>query len=292
MECGFFEGGINISSLVGNTQCFSTFLAETRSSTPFDATLKDFAGPHAFQTCGIEASKVCDNTVVNDDGRSITSTFTVSVKNNGFAAITNVKLFEDARCKVDGADANPTNGNIIAASLAAGATEPATVVCDTEGASFTNTVVAKATSAGSPTADDLTDDATATCSVPVESELGVGKSCQAVRLVPGGVTIEVVVDITVTNNGDDALRNITVTDNRIGTLTVPVDLEPGESYTFEDQVYTPTAQDSISNTDPNVASFTDTITDAQGTGVLSGDTVHARTPLPTATCFLCPPVTR
>jgi hypothetical protein len=138
----------------------------------------------------------------------------------------------------------------------------------------------------------LAANATATCSVEVESELGINKSCQAVRLTPGGVTIEVVVDMTVTNNGGDALTNVTVTDNRIGTLTVPVDLAPGDSYTFEDQVYTPTAQDSTSNTDPNVASFTDTITDAQGTGVLSGETVHAGTPLPTATCFLCPPVTR
>jgi hypothetical protein len=38
----FFEGGINISRLVPDATCFANFLAETRSSTPFDARLKDF----------------------------------------------------------------------------------------------------------------------------------------------------------------------------------------------------------------------------------------------------------
>ena len=40
----FFEGGINITRLVPDATCFSGFLAETRSSTPFDARLKDFVG--------------------------------------------------------------------------------------------------------------------------------------------------------------------------------------------------------------------------------------------------------
>jgi hypothetical protein len=38
----FFEGGINITRLVPDATCFANFLAETRSSTPFDARLKDF----------------------------------------------------------------------------------------------------------------------------------------------------------------------------------------------------------------------------------------------------------
>jgi hypothetical protein len=38
----FFEGGINISRLVPEATCFANFMAETRSSTPFDSRLKDF----------------------------------------------------------------------------------------------------------------------------------------------------------------------------------------------------------------------------------------------------------
>jgi uncharacterized repeat protein (TIGR01451 family) len=38
----FFEGGINITQLIPDAGCFTAFTAETRSSTPFDAVLKDF----------------------------------------------------------------------------------------------------------------------------------------------------------------------------------------------------------------------------------------------------------
>jgi hypothetical protein len=46
----FFEGGINITRLVPDATCFSNFLAETRSSTPFDARLKDFV-QGTFESC-------------------------------------------------------------------------------------------------------------------------------------------------------------------------------------------------------------------------------------------------
>jgi hypothetical protein len=52
----FFEGGINITRLLvrgtpSTNPCISTFLAETRSSTPFDSRLKDFT-LGSFQLCG------------------------------------------------------------------------------------------------------------------------------------------------------------------------------------------------------------------------------------------------
>jgi hypothetical protein len=46
----FYEGGINLASLGLQNECFSSFLAETRSSQSVTATLKDFvSGP--FQSC-------------------------------------------------------------------------------------------------------------------------------------------------------------------------------------------------------------------------------------------------
>src|SRR5262245_58923845 len=48
---GFFEGGLNLSRLVPNAGCFSNIVAETRTSTPFDARLKDFVRG-SFQLCG------------------------------------------------------------------------------------------------------------------------------------------------------------------------------------------------------------------------------------------------
>src|SRR5215210_431745 len=49
----FFEGGINLSVLFGteDVPCFSSFLAETRSSSSLDARLKDFAFG-SINTCG------------------------------------------------------------------------------------------------------------------------------------------------------------------------------------------------------------------------------------------------
>ncbi len=57
MDTGtFIEGGINLTGLNVDAQCFSSFLAETRSSEPFNSVLKDFAmGP--FVTC--DDSNVC-----------------------------------------------------------------------------------------------------------------------------------------------------------------------------------------------------------------------------------------
>jgi hypothetical protein len=46
----FYEGGINVSRLLPGVECFSSFMAETRSSQSVDAQLKDLAaGP--FDTC-------------------------------------------------------------------------------------------------------------------------------------------------------------------------------------------------------------------------------------------------
>jgi len=47
---GFLEGGIDLHTL-GFNGCFKTFLPHTRTSAPFNAQLKDFAGPVAFKSC-------------------------------------------------------------------------------------------------------------------------------------------------------------------------------------------------------------------------------------------------
>ena len=63
----FFEGGINISRLIPEAGCFTGFLAETRTSTPFSARLKDFAMGD-FDLCSIEVEKTGDDlSKVGDD---------------------------------------------------------------------------------------------------------------------------------------------------------------------------------------------------------------------------------
>ncbi len=62
----FFEGGVNVSALFGGSApCFSSFLAETRSSQSVDATLKDFDGG-VFPLCSADIS--ITNSGVNEVG--------------------------------------------------------------------------------------------------------------------------------------------------------------------------------------------------------------------------------
>ncbi len=82
----FFEGGINISRLVPDAGCFTGFLAETRSSTPFDSRLKDFAFGD-FSLCSIDVDKDGDTlSKVGDD-----VDYTITITNTG--AITLYKQF-------------------------------------------------------------------------------------------------------------------------------------------------------------------------------------------------------
>jgi uncharacterized repeat protein (TIGR01451 family) len=71
----FFEGGINISRLVPDAGCFTGFLAETRSSTPFDSRLKDFALGE-FDLCSIEVVKSGDE--LSKVGDDVDYTYTIT----------------------------------------------------------------------------------------------------------------------------------------------------------------------------------------------------------------------
>ena len=64
----FFEGGIDLSFLDLEEECFASFLAETRSSTSVDAVLKDFVGG-GFEAC--ESSVV--TTPSNAKGRAVST---------------------------------------------------------------------------------------------------------------------------------------------------------------------------------------------------------------------------
>ncbi|MGH3360881.1 MAG: prealbumin-like fold domain-containing protein [Nocardioides sp.] len=71
----FFEGGINLTELLGEgtaTPCFSSFVAETRSSTSVDAVLKDLVADQ-FDLCTVDATIGPDDT----NGIGEKHTFTV-----------------------------------------------------------------------------------------------------------------------------------------------------------------------------------------------------------------------
>jgi len=74
----FFEGGINITQLIPDAGCFTAFTAETRSSTPFDARLKDFVIGD-LDTCvrDVSVEKTPDGGTANA-GDTITFSITVT----------------------------------------------------------------------------------------------------------------------------------------------------------------------------------------------------------------------
>ena len=69
----FYEGGVNLTTLLGSGICFSSFLSETRSSQSLDAQLKDFA-LHTFPT--IPDVSVNDDTVCIGNAGHLCATVT------------------------------------------------------------------------------------------------------------------------------------------------------------------------------------------------------------------------
>jgi hypothetical protein len=71
---GFFEGGVNLSAM-GLQGCFSSFLAETRSSPELTAVLKDFA-LGAFEACGSTLTTRPGNGAAGADNQQLSDTDT------------------------------------------------------------------------------------------------------------------------------------------------------------------------------------------------------------------------
>ncbi|MBI3913840.1 MAG: prealbumin-like fold domain-containing protein [Chloroflexi bacterium] len=132
----FFEGGINVTQLLGqSTGCFSTFLAETRSSQSPTAQLKDLA-MGAFDLCAARIS-ITPPTATNEINSNHTFTIKVEKKDSstgyGYALAANVLVTASLT------NANGANSAFVGANT-----------CTTN-ASGTCTVTIKSTAPGSTT---------------------------------------------------------------------------------------------------------------------------------------------
>jgi len=78
----FMEGGINMTALGLGNECFSTFLAETRSSHSVTSTLSDFA-LGGFGSCGATFATQTSDTELNIGDTAPTDTATISVSGAG-----------------------------------------------------------------------------------------------------------------------------------------------------------------------------------------------------------------
>jgi hypothetical protein len=296
----FFEGGANLSDLLGGDACFASFMAETRSSASFTASLKDFR-LDSFPVCAISVTKACDNPRLNAAQTHIIYDISGTVTNDGFGSVFNVNV-TDAPAFDAGSlefDANPS-------SLAGGASigYDATITVPLADNGPTDTVTATANTNANNTGTALSDTDTVTCPLlQVNPAASVTKDCNSIIDVVGSTVVaKVEVRGTVCNTGDSALTNVSVTDDEAGvllsnqTLVKPADpANPGDTvgackdYTG---TYTPDEANDINDDpitddpiDPSDVWFHDTVT-------VSAKDVFGQflSPAPTASaqCPLCP----
>jgi len=286
----FFEGGINISDVFNGSSvpCFSSFLAETRSSSSVNAVLKDFV-LGAFPVCGVEVTKTCSSPELV--GEQIKYTIRGKVTNTGFGTLSNIQLSDVPAttnpigfftCDVNG---NPTTTPALPATLGGGQAicYQGDFLSATNGPQDTVTVTASTGGGAS-----VTDSATATCpNLQLNPAMSVSKICTTELVAVGGV-VKVKVNISgdVCNTGDTSLSNVTASDSDAGALfsgvTLPVGSPPTSCQSYS-KSYFPSSFEPV---DPGLAKFSDTVT-ASGTppAILNLPPVEGSA---TAHCTLCP----
>lgn len=294
----FYEGGVNISAIlrsrgISEAPCFSSFLAETRSSDAFSAQLKDFVGG-SFPVCGISITKSCPTGSVNSTGDGFTYGYKGAVTNTGIGTLFDVFVTDNFQTGVDQNGApvfGETTFNL--GSLAKGETKYFPGPTATEQASFNSSsnpatnkakVAAAPFSGGQPSDRTVTAIATpASCSATVSAGIAIRKACATVLTTGPSNTVAVQVNIQqgkVFNTSNVRLDNVTITDVPAvtsgtgwsgGVFTIPSippstlgagqndcpqDLSTCQSANYNAGSYLPNI---VPNTDPAKACFSDTV---------------------------------
>jgi hypothetical protein len=255
----FFEGGVNLTKIFGqgDVPCFSSFLAETRSSSSITAQLKDFA-EGSFDLCKITVTKACTFNGVVNGGTALQYTFSGTVKNDGSGTVHNVEVVDTPGASGTQTPANPI---VVADSLVGGASAPWSATFVTTSLGFTDAALARAASSPGG-AQTVTSTTTAPCIGSVNSAISITKACvPGTSLVDIGNNVVVAVGVSgqVCNNGDTQLSGITLDHDpdTIVTLTSST-LSPGACTTWSAS-YQPSAISSGDGTIPGRYFFDDVI---------------------------------
>jgi uncharacterized repeat protein (TIGR01451 family) len=230
----FFEGGVNLSALLGGEVCFANIMAITASSQETTSQMKDFVlgAPSDFSTCSMNVQKSADPVAVDEPGDDVT--FSVTVQNTSLtAALTIDSLEDDVFGDLTGLlGSTCTVPFTVAAGSATTCSFTAPVTGD-PGYVHLNTVTATgAYTDGTPAQDS--DDATVNV-VDVASAIDVAKTANPIEVAePGGpVTFSVVVAnsslvdlVTIDTLVDDIHGDL----DGAGDCSVPQAIEPGGSY--------------------------------------------------------------
>jgi uncharacterized repeat protein (TIGR01451 family) len=231
----FFEGGINISQLVPDAGCFTGFLAETRTSTPFDARLKDFA-MGSFNVCSIDVTKSGDElSKVGDD-----VDYTITIENTGGVTLYKQSIVDSLFGDLtDGSNALITSSDC-GASLAAGDSCTITVtrtVQEGDPDPLPNTVTVVYNSSSDLLGDEVTreDDHSVNLFQP---SIAFDKSVSS-NLSKVGDSVDYTLVLSNTSSADAPALDCTITDAAL-EINKSVTLASGEadttmqSYTFQE----------------------------------------------------------
>jgi len=220
----FAEFGLDITALLGQEiGCFSSFLAETRSSQSLTAQLKDFA-IGAFPVCGIEVTKEADElSKVGDDVN-----YTVTVENTGRATLYKESI-------TDSLAGDLTANALCGESLAPGETCTITYSRTVE-AGDTDPVVNTVDIVYTEFPDDGlkftdSDDAETNLfqpSIDFGDSVDTGKSASPTLLLIGGV-VDYTLTLKNTSSGDTPNLECTITDALLG-ISETVTLMSGQTH--------------------------------------------------------------
>ena len=190
------EGSLDLNAIFTTVPCFTTFMAETRSSTSPTATLSDFSPPVSFPLCGLGVTKACNGNTgtVSADGTSVTYTWTVTATNTGIGTLYNVEVedtFPDGTKQTYpvGTLSPKASGSVMAGPFVATDTNcHAGVTNCPSPLDVTNTATAKGftASSGGTEVDSSPPPATNECKTSVSAMLSITKHCDASK---GGATL-------------------------------------------------------------------------------------------------------
>ena len=262
----FFEGGINVTRLLGSTPCFASFLAETRSSSSQTAQLKDFV-VGAFPVCGIDVTKACAG-ALNKTGDGVNVTFFGTLTNTGGSSYVAYLKDSQAGAAIDHvcvdtgtpgcADNTDVSGLVKNADGSAYFTMTSKQIVRYEGHydisglppaapsgkfqlndTMTAQGFAKAADITDPKLAIVTDTATAGCNYAVTPKLEVVKDCAVAFL--NGDHADVTISGTVKNAGDTPLSSVTLSDSDFGSLTIDSTIAAGVTKNYSKTVTVPYA---------------------------------------------------
>ena len=275
----FFEGGFDLTALARKAgipvPCFSTFLAETRTSQTETSQLKDFVLGN-FNLCGLTINGSCPAIPTYDvspplihytfngkvAGIGGSPLYDLKVSSTGVvpSGVTNLKINQpDANGNYSGTFDFPLLGSVSLSFAACGSTSPGGPC---------NVTTDNSDPANPKPAVAAIEFGNNLCRIEPIASMSLAKSCE-VNLVPGpgGVTLQLADTITVCNTSlKDSISNISISNTvaNLNTVTpaviIDLTLVAGECRTFK-PAYTPNnCVNSVlngANADPGRCVFSD-----------------------------------